>query len=66
MNLEKTPKKGNPAKIGHEEFFKYSLPQGNDRRIRFHGKKIERETIYFKIKDLINEGVTSTNELSAR
>ena len=52
----------NTAQIGHENFSRYSF--SSTRRIRFHGRKTEREKVYFKIKDLINQGVTSTTDLS--
>lgn len=65
MEQKKSQENQKTAKIGHEDFFRYPFSQ-YDRRIKLHGKRIEKEIIYFKIKDLINEGVTSTNELSSR
>lgn len=53
------------VQIGHENFFKYSFSQ-NTRRVRFHGKRTEKEMVYFKIKDLIDEGITSTGDLALR
>ncbi|MDE1873224.1 MAG: hypothetical protein KGH99_07085 [Thaumarchaeota archaeon] len=53
------------VQIGHENFFKYPFSQ-NTRRVRFHGKRTEKELVYFKIKDLIDEGITSTGELALR
>jgi integrase len=53
------------VQIGHENFFKYPFSQ-NTRRVRFHGKRTEKEMVYFKIKDLIDEGITSTGDLALR
>ncbi len=50
------------AEIGHENFCRYSFSK--TRRVKFHGKRTEKELVYFKIKDLINQGVTSTSELA--
>ncbi|HKU33208.1 MAG TPA: hypothetical protein VJR22_05125 [Candidatus Nitrosotalea sp.] len=52
------------GQIGHyENFCKYPFSK-NTRRVRFHGKRTEKELLYFKIKDLIGTGITSTNELA--
>lgn len=65
MEQNNVKKSQNFAQIGHDNFLKYPFSQ-NSKRIRFHGKRIEKELVYFKIKDLVNEGVTSTNELASR
>ncbi|MGI0047430.1 MAG: hypothetical protein ACREBB_09640 [Nitrosotalea sp.] len=50
------------GEIGHENFYRYSFSK--TRRVRFHGKRTEKELVYFKIKDLINQGMTSTGDLA--
>lgn len=62
MEQNQSHNTGSIAKIGHEDFSRYSF--SSSRRVRFHGRRTEKEKLYFKIKDLINQGITSTSELA--
>ena len=64
MEQSVTPNQQIIAQIGHDEnFCRYPFSK-NTRRVKFHGRRTEKELLYFKIKDLINTGTTSTNELA--
>jgi DNA-binding transcriptional regulator YhcF (GntR family) len=62
LEQDKEPNTSTIAQNGHENFLQYSFSSA--RRVRFHGKRTEKEFIYFKIKDLVNQGITSTGDLA--
>jgi len=53
-------------KVGHEDFLKYPFFQKGGRRIRLHGTRRKKERVYLEMKNLIDKGITSTNELASR
>lgn len=62
MEQDKEPNTSTIAQNGHENFLQYSFSSA--RRVKFHGKRTEKEFVYFKIKDLVNQGITSTGDLA--
>ncbi|MGI0060543.1 MAG: hypothetical protein ACREBJ_12330, partial [Nitrosotalea sp.] len=52
-------------KIGHVDFSVYSLGKKGDRRITIRGKRKKKERAYLEMKDLIDNGITSTTLLAS-
>lgn len=65
MEQDNSPNSQQVGEIGHENFCRYSFSK-NTRRVRFHGRRTEKEILYFKIKEMIDQGITSTGELALR
>lgn len=63
MKPKKGEKNQNLPKIIDQKFLKYPFFQ-NARRVRIHGKRIKKGLIYFKVKSLIDDGITSTTDLA--
>lgn len=63
MKPKKVTKNHNVPFTIDKKFLKYPFFQ-NAKRVRVDGKRIRKGLIYFKVKDLIDDGITSTSDLA--